>query len=144
MKTSKDGIALIKSFEGLRLDAYRCPSGVLTMGYGHTGKVDGKKIILGMKITEQKADELLHKDVVKFEKNVMRYNKRYNWTQNEFDALVDFAFNTGSINQLTALGTRKKVLLSQKILLYNKSKKGKVLNGLTIRRNIERIHFLKP
>jgi GH24 family phage-related lysozyme (muramidase) len=143
MKTSKAGIALIKSFEGLQLNAYICPAGVPTIGYGHTGKVDGKKIKLGMKITEQKANELLLADIIKFEKNVMRYDKRYHWTQNEFDALVDFAFNIGSINKLTALGTRKKALLSQKILLYNKAG-GKVLNGLTIRRHIERIRFLKP
>jgi GH24 family phage-related lysozyme (muramidase) len=143
MKTSKAGIALIKSFEGLQLNAYICPAGVPTIGYGHTGKVDGKKIKLGMKITEQKANELLLADIIKFEKNVMRYDKRYHWTQNEFDALVDFAFNIGSINKLTALGTRKKAILSQKILLYNKAG-GKVLNGLTIRRHIERIRFLKP
>ena len=59
MNTSKYGINLIKKWESCRLTAYVCPAGVLTIGYGHTGK-DVKK---GMTITKKKAEELLLKDI---------------------------------------------------------------------------------
>jgi lysozyme len=141
MKTSNAGLELIKSFEGLRLKAYQCPSKKWTIGYGHTGKIYGIKIVRGLNITERLANKLLLSDVEKFEKKVAKYDKKYKWTQNEFDALVDFAFNIGSIDKLTVFGTRKKEVIADKILLYNKSN-GKVLDGLTIRRHIERIRFL--
>lgn len=141
MRTSIQGIELIKVFEGLRLEAYLCPAGVWTIGYGHTGTVDGKKICAGMKITRGKATLLLAEDLERYEKNVMKYDKKYKWTQNEFDALVSFALNIGSINQLTALGTRKRNVVASKMLLYNKSK-GKALDGLTRRRELERALFL--
>jgi GH24 family phage-related lysozyme (muramidase) len=142
MKIGKAGIELIKSFEGLVLYAYQCPAKVWTIGYGHTGKVNGKPIKKGMKITKEQAEELLLQDIVKFEKKVSKYDKKYKWTQNEFDSLVSFAFNIGSIDQLTALGTRSKSTIACKILLYNKSA-GRVLTGLMRRREIERLLFLK-
>ena len=70
----------------------------------------------GIRITKTDADVLLGQDLVKFEKKVSKYDKKYKWTQNEFDALVSFAFNIGSIDQLTALGTRSKATISSKIL----------------------------
>lgn len=140
MKTSKNGIKLIQKFEGCVLTAYQCPAGVWTIGYGHTGKVDGKSICKGMKITKAKATELLQEDLKKFEKAVSKYTK-YKWTQNQFDAMVSFAYNTGSINKLTASGTRSKEIIAEKILLYNKAN-GVILEGLRKRRKEERKLFL--
>lgn len=131
MKISDKGIALIKSFEGCRLDAYKCPAGVWTIGYGHT-----KGVYRGMKISQSQAESFLREDCNKFENNVMKFSSKYNWTQNEFDALVSFAFNIGSINTLTANGTRSKQEIAKSILLYNKAA-GKVLAGLTRRRQAE-------
>ena len=142
MKISDKGLALIRKYEGCRLTAYKCPAGVWTIGVGHTGTVDGKAICKGMKITSGKANELLAQDCAKFERRVAKYSG-YNWTQNEFDALVSFAFNVGSIAQLTANGTRSREEIADKLLAYNKAN-GKVLAGLTRRRTEERALFLTP
>lgn len=140
MKISSKGLELIKEFEGMRLEAYKCPAGVWTIGIGHTGKVDGKAICKGMKITKAKATKLLQDDVIEFEKNVEKYNSKYNWNQNQFDALVSFAFNIGSIDQLTAGGTRTIAEISNKILAYNKAGFN-TLAGLTRRRKAEKKLF---
>lgn len=136
MKTSQKGIDLIKKFEGCRLDAYKCPVGVWTIGYGHTAGVT-----CGMKISDEQAEAYLRADLEKYEKKVEKYESRYRWTQNEFDAMVSFAYNLGSIDKLTADGTRTKTVIAEKILLYNKAG-GKVLAGLTKRRQEERELFL--
>ena len=85
MKTSKNGINIIKQFEGCRLVGYLCPAGVPTIGYGHTGKVNSRVVADGMKITQTTADKLLSSDLRKYEKEVCKY-PHYKWTQNEFDA----------------------------------------------------------
>ena len=133
---SDDGIALIKKYEGCKLIAYKCPAGVWTIGYGHTSGVKE-----GMKITQAQADAFLKQELVKFEKLVEKYNSKYHWTQNEFDALVSFAYNVGSINQLTANGTRTKQEIANKILEYTKAG-GKTLSGLVKRRKDEQALFL--
>jgi len=138
MQTSQKGIELIKQYEGCRLAAYKCPAGVWTIGYGHTGS----DVKYGQTITQAKAEQLLRQDLAKFEKHVMLFNSKYHWTQNEFDALVSFAFNIGSINQLTANKLRTKDQIAQAMLLYNKAA-GKVLPGLTKRRQSERELFLR-
>ena len=138
MKTGNAGLNLIKQFEGCRLKAYKCPAGVWTIGYGHTAGVTS-----GQTITQEEADKMLVCDVEKYERKVNKYYDRYRWNQNEFDALVSFAFNIGSIDQLTANGTRSRAVIAEKILLYNKAG-GKVLNGLKRRREAERVLFLKP
>lgn len=137
MKTGQAGIDLIKKYEGCRLDAYKCPAGVWTIGYGHTGDVKPDQ-----RITQAQAETILIADLEKFEKKVNIYYSRYRWTQNEFDALVSFAFNLGSIDQLTAGGTRNREVIAEKMLLYNKAA-GKVLPGLTRRRSEERALFLR-
>lgn len=137
MKTGKAGIELIKKFEGCRLEAYKCPAGVWTIGYGHTVEVQK-----GQKISAAQAEALLRSDLERFEKKVDKY-REYCWNQNEFDALVSFAFNIGNIDQLTANGTRSRSVISEKFLLYNKAG-GKVLTGLVRRRNAERDLFLTP
>lgn len=133
---SNEGLNLIKQFEGCSLTTYVCPAGVLTIGYGHTGS----DVRSGQKITKAKADELLKKDIARFEKHVEKYDNKYHWTQAQFDALVSFAFNVGNIDQLTAKGTRTKDQISAKILEYNKAS-GKVLAGLKKRRAAEKTLF---
>lgn len=137
MKTSTTGLELIKSFEGCRLTAYLCPAGVWTIGYGHT-----KNVKQGQTITQKKANSFLKSDLKSYEKHVMLYDEKYNWTQNEFDAMVSFAYNIGNIQQLTANGTRTKAQISEKMVEYNKAN-GKVLAGLTRRRKAEQELFTK-
>lgn len=140
MKTGTKGIELIKSFEGCKLVGYLCPAGVPTIGYGHTGTVNSRPVKVGMKITQATANKLLAKDLKKYEKEVCRY-PQYKWSQNEFDAMVSFCYNIGSINQLTDFGSRTKEVIAQKMLLYDKAK-GKELAGLTRRRKAEQSLFL--
>lgn len=138
MKISDNGLFLIKKYEGCRLTAYLCPAGKPTIGYGHTAGV-----ALGMTITQAQADTYLKQDLARFEKLVEKYHNRYTWNQNEFDALVSFAYNIGNIDQLTANGTRQRAVIAEKMLLYVKSN-GKVLPGLEKRRKEERELFLTP
>ena len=77
MKASRECIDLIKKYEGCMLEAYKCPAGVWTIGYGHTGGIKE-----GQKITQKQAEEYLEKDLEKFEKLVMKYEDRYRWKQN--------------------------------------------------------------
>ena len=139
MKTSEKGIALIKQFEGCRLTAYKAlPSEKYwTIGYGHYGA----DVSPGAVITQYQADAYLLLDLQKFEQKVEKYNAKYIWTQNEFDALVSFAYNIGSIDQLTANGTRSKAQIAAKIPEYRKAG-GKVLQGLVKRRAAEQKMFI--
>lgn len=138
MKISEKGLNLIKKFEGCRLEAYRDPAGVLTIGYGHTHGVQE-----GMRITQETADEYLRDDCAAAEKNVNGFDAKYHWNQNQFDALVSFAFNLGSINQLTANGTRSIAEISAKIPEYCHAG-GKKLSGLVRRRSAEKELFDTP
>lgn len=142
MKTSAYGKNIIKAFEGFRLKAYQDAGGVWTIGYGHTGKVDGKAIKAGMEISVSKASELFDQDIEKFEGIVNAYHDQYNWNQNEFDALVSFAYNIGSITQLTAKGTRTKQEIAIKMpSYYNMAKK--YVKGLYVRRLKETLIFVQ-
>ena len=89
MQTSNRGIALIKSFEGLRLKAYKCSAGIWTIGYGHTNRVRE-----GQTITEEEAESLLREDLRTFEVGVSSLVTVF-LHQCQFDALVSFAFNLG-------------------------------------------------
>lgn len=79
----------IRRHEGLRLDAYLCPAGVLTIGYGHTGAVKPKQ-----KITEDDAMTLFGQDIAVFEEGVAELVTRPH-QQGAFDAFVSLAFNIG-------------------------------------------------
>lgn len=140
MKTSENGIALIKRFEGCRLKAYKCVSTekYYTIGYGHYGA----DVKAGMTITQEQADAYLKADLAKFETAVNGYNGKYNFNQNQFDALVSFAYNcgVGNLANLTKKGTRTIAQISRAIPMYNKSG-GVVLSGLTKRRNAEKSLF---
>ena len=91
MTTSPEGKNLIKSFEGLRLEAYRCPAGVPTIGWGHT-----KGVKMGQHITREQAEDMLVEDIAPIERllNALGINFR----QCQFDALVSWIFNLGEGN----------------------------------------------
>lgn len=89
---TKEGIELIKGFEGCMLEAYKCQAGVWTIGYGHTqGVYEGKKI------TEEEAERLLASDLAKFETGVRNIlgSVALGMRENKIDALVSLAFNIG-------------------------------------------------
>ena len=140
MKTNQKGINLIKECEGCRLTAYKDAVGVWTIGYGHTTNVRQ-----GDKITQAEADALLAKDISRYESTINNANEKYNYdfNENEFSALVSFAFNIGNIIQLTQNGKRSKAEIAEKMLLYVKAG-GKTLPGLVSRRKRERELFLTP
>ena len=139
MKISKAGIDFIIGFEGFSAKACKCVSTekYYTIGYGHYGS-DVKK---DDTISKEEARKLLEADLLSFEKKVSKYDSKYDFNQNEFDALVSFAYNVGNIDQLTANGTRSRDKIAECMLRYNKSG-GNVLNGLTKRRKAERELFL--
>ena len=147
MRTSSRGIQLIKSFEGCRLTAYRDANSVWTIGWGATNAdkaVTGKTIKSGLTITQPTAEKWLIESLKrKYEPLVEKYENTYHWNQNQFDALVSFAYNIGSIDQLTNEGKRDKETIARKILEYNKSG-GRVLQGLIRRRKAEHDLFCEP
>lgn len=89
MEVSDVLIEKLKEFEGLRLEAYRCPAGVLTIGHGHTGS----DVREGDRISQYWAEELLRQDVEEVTRQVLRLGVAR--TQGQLDALVSFAFNLG-------------------------------------------------
>ena len=141
MNTGNEGIKLIKNYEGCRLTAYQCSAGVWTIGWGHTGKVDGKAVCKGMTITQEKADALLVSDLVVYENHVNALKRKFN--QNEFDAMVSFTYNCGQGSLQTLCKNRSSKQIAEALLKYNKAG-GKELAGLTKRRKAERELFLKP
>ncbi len=99
MVTSQRGVELIKEFEGCALIAYWDYQGY-SIGYGHLGAIKGQRI------TEDEATRLLISDLPRYEAKVSKYDSLYHWTQNEFDALVSYAYNIGSIKGLVDDGKR--------------------------------------
>lgn len=137
MKTSQRGIDLIKRFEGCRLVAYKpVPTEKYwTIGYGHYGP----DVVPGMKITPGQAETYLKADLAKFEKAVD--DLRLNLNQSQHDALTSFAYNCGTGNLKKLCEGRSLSEIANKMLAYNKGG-GKVLAGLTRRRNAEKALFL--
>lgn len=135
------GIRLLKEFEGLRLEAYKCPAGVWTIGYGHTRMAKE-----GMKISPDIAEAYLHSDLSPVEKKLDKMFPR-GLNENEFSALVCLCFNIGmgafsrsTLCKLLLEG--KKGEASAEFLRWNKAG-GRELAGLTRRRSAERDLFLK-
>ena len=142
-KYSAAGLELTKQFEGLELKAYQDSVGVWTIGYGHTGP-DVKE---GLTITEEQAGVLLAADVA-WAVTCVNKSVKAKINQNQFDAMVDFVFNLGcaSLVQSTLLkmvnagdfeGPAKQFLRWNKV-------GGKVVRGLTKRRQAEAELFQKP
>lgn len=132
---------LVAEFEGCKLEAYKCPAGIWTIGFGNTTYENGIKVKQGDKVTQERADQLLELILIKFSQQVGELVKS-NINQNQKDALTDFAYNcgTGSLRTSTLL---KKVnanpsdeSIRTEFLKWNKVNK-KVLNGLTRRRQAE-------
>ena len=140
-KLGAAGLALIKSFEGCRLTAYKAvpTEKYYTIGWGHYGP----DVTEGMKITQAQADALLLQDV---ENSVSCVNNaKYcpitaDLNQNQFDALVSFCFNCGAENLKTLCANRTAAQIASKIPAYNKAG-GKVLAGLVRRRAAEQELF---
>ena len=140
MITSQKGIDLIKKWEGFYNVAYLDPVGVWTIGYGTTNadfNITNIRIKQGLYISQSLAEKWLKASLTqKYEPKVNKYNKIYNFTQNEFDALVSFCYNIGSIDQLTKNGTRTKEEIKAHWLAYSNAG-GKQLQGLLNRRKDE-------
>lgn len=141
-KLSLAGLSLIRQHEGLRLEAYKCPGDVWTIGYGHT--LDVKE---GDKITESQAIKLLLQDVERAEMAVNRL-VLVELNQNQFDALVSLAFNigAGAFKRSTLLKRLNEGNYLAAAAEFKKWRKGggKVLPGLVKRRKEESELFLKP
>ena len=104
MKISKQGIDLIKKFEGFKPYAYLCPANILTIGHGHT-----RGVRLGQTCTEEEAEQFLIEDLELAEAEVNKVANEVALTQGQFDSLVSFTFNLGAGNFKTST-LRKKVL----------------------------------
>lgn len=147
MSMTGEGLDLIKRFEGCRLEAYKCPAGVWTIGYGSTYYEDGTDVKQGDKITKERADKLFLSIVSGFESDV-RNAVKSDITTNMFNALVSFTFNLGveNLNKSTLL---KKVntnpydpTIADEFAKWNKAG-GKVLKGLIERRKSEAELYFK-
>lgn len=160
MKTSPKGRKFIESFEGCILQAYDdagdhivplggTSRGTLTIGYGHTSAAGAPAVKPGMSITKEQADSILATDLRAVESDVNRLVK-VPLSQNQYDALVSFHFNTGSLGKsslLTALNNKDYNTAADKFMLYTNGRvNGQLvpMAGLTRRRTAERAMFLKP
>ena len=139
MNIGQKGIELIKHFEGCELNAYKCPAGVWTIGYGHI-----KGVSEGMSITQEQAEQMLLDELKEYE-NYINELVTVNLSQNQFDALVSWVYNLGPANLQSS--TLLKVLNSgdysgvpAQIERWNKAG-GKVLEGLIRRREAESALF---
>ncbi|MEL6438694.1 MAG: lysozyme [Cyanobacteria bacterium J06621_8] len=140
MRTSENGVNLIKRFEGFRAEAYICPGGKWTIGYGHT-----KGVKAGYKISRQFAEKLLQDDLREFEQGVMDCVK-VPLNQNQFDALVSFAYNLG-VNALKTSTLLKRLNAGYYAIAANQFDRwvyanGEKLPGLVTRREVEKKLFL--
>ena len=96
MNTSEKGLALIKYFEGVRAKPYKCPAGYWTVGVGHLITRSAElPDSWNRELEPNEIDEILKKDLIKFENGVLRLLHPKQPTQSEFDALVSFSFNLG-------------------------------------------------
>ena len=133
MNIGNKGLELIKSFEGCRLSSYKCPTNKWTIGWGRTSGV-----YEGMVITQEQADQFLFEDVQRFVNAVNQYQVRFNFNQNQFDALVSFTYNCGEGSLaavMSCCNTKKEI--AEECKLYNKSSAGQILAGLVRRREEE-------
>ena len=147
MKLNKAGADLIKEFEGCKLKAYQCSAKKWTIGYGNTFYEDGSPVLPGHVITQDKAEQLFELIANEFAGKVAKLVTS-NVTDNQFGALVSFAYNCGVVN-LQKSTLLKKVNASHndpsikaEFLKWNKAG-GKVLAGLTRRREAESNLYFK-
>ena len=137
MRASDKAKDLIKSYEALKLKAYKCPAGVWTIGYGHTAGVKQ-----GMEISRQRAEYLFGKDlytISEYPISDIFYKAKVTLTQNQFDALCSLVFNIGATNFRKSTLLKKALVDPNDKSIYNEFKKWnksgkKELEGLTRRR----------
>lgn len=146
MKINNLGISLIKSFEGLKLNAYTCSAGVWTIGYGTTKYPNGKPVCEQDSCTAELAEDYLRRDLAKFEEEVTAATKGVDLNENQFSALVSLVYNIGGANfkKSTLLKRLKSGDFDEaadEFLVWRKAG-GKVLAGLERRRAAERELFL--
>ena len=139
MRTGRDGVELIRHFEGCRFDAYLCPAGVWTIGYGHTAGVKE-----GDSIDQEAAEAFLIEDLETFEQAVTRLVE-VPLTQQQFDALVSWTFNLGAGNLaestlLKKLNNYQYAEVPEQMMRWVRAG-GKVLEGLVRRRAAEAALF---
>lgn len=141
MAVSDRGVELVAKFEGCRLQAYKCPAGVWTIGYGHTAGVKEGDTLP----SQEYAKKLLKEDLAKYGASVNNYVKKglitFPLTQNQFDALTSFCYNCGAGRLKDLVEGKSAAEVADKLPAYNKGG-GKVLAGLTRRREEERVFFL--
>lgn len=141
MKISEDGLNIIKKYEGFRANAYYCPAGVLTIGYGHTKGVQKCDII-----THDEAEQILKEDI-EWAESAINLLVKMPINQNQFDALTSFVFNLGA-NNFKSSTLLKKINMQDfsgaaKEFARWKFAGGKILNGLVKRRAEEAALFIK-
>lgn len=148
MKLNKKGIELMHQFEGLSLNAYICPAGVPTIGYGNTYYESGRKVQIGDSITKERAEKIFQWVADSFAIRVRQLVKKQ-LNENQFSALVSFTYNLGVAN-LKSSTLLKKVNVNpndptifNEFLKWNKAG-GKVLTGLTRRRQAEGNLYFEP
>lgn len=148
MKLNKAGADLIKSFEGCKLSAYKCSANKETIGYGNTFYEDGTPVKLGDKITQERAESLFELISTDFSKKVIPLIKSQ-VNENQFGALVSFAYNAG-VGNLQKSTLLKKVnanpadaSIRDEFMKWDKAG-GKQLAGLTRRRKAEADLYFKP
>ena len=135
MKTSEEGIALIKTFEGCKLRAYLDAVDVPTIAYGRT-----KDVKIGDICTQQQAEDWLEEELVEYAGYVNEAVK-VELTQPQFDSLVSWTYNLGPSNlnrssMLRVLNTSDYDNVPEQIMRWNKAG-GRVLPGLVRRREAE-------
>ena len=145
MKINAAGLALIKRWEGLRLTAYQDSVGVWTIGYGHTAEAGPPEPKANMKITEKEANDILTRDLGQYERAVTKAISVAP-TSNQFAAMVSLCYNIGPTNFAKSSVVRRmnegnSKAAADAFLLWNKAG-GKVLKGLTARREDEKKLFL--
>ncbi|MFN4975305.1 MAG: lysozyme [Bacteroidota bacterium] len=145
MKTGKEGKNLIKMYEGFRAFAYLCPAGVMTIGFGTT-RINGKPVVANQKVTVDEANLFLDQDLKQFEDAINKLVK-IELNQNQFDALASFVYNVGIENfrkstLLKKLNANDILGAANEFSRWNRAK-GKVLAGLTRRRESEKLLFLR-
>ena len=139
MQTSKRGVDLIKSFEGLSLTPVKLQGEQYwTVGYGHYGP----DVRPGQRMTREEAEILIRKDLQKFEAWVNQYAP-WPMSQNEFDALVSFCYNCGPGNLQSLVRGRTKAQVAQHMLVYTHSGSEAYTAGLYARRKKEQALFLE-
>ena len=141
MEVNKAGRDLIKKFEGCKLKAYKCPAGLWTISWGLTFYPDGTKVKEGDVITQQQAEDYFNAIVDDFAKKVDALIKS-NVTDNNFSALVSFAYNVGMGNfQRSTLlrkvnANHKDPSIRAEFMKWTRAN-GEVLKGLVRRREAE-------